>query len=331
MATFRKLPSGRWLAEVCIKGVRKSKSWDTKARAKSWAVETEHQLGQQAEGSSQTHTLGDVFRLYGERVSVKKKGERWELVRLRSFEAYPLANIRLADLKREHIEDWMESRLTGPGAVKPSTINRDLNLISHCLTQARRWRLMTTNPMTDLKRPKDPPHRDRRISQAEIEALLITLNYDEKCEVAEQQQRTAVAFLLALETAMRQGELCSILPQHIDFERRTVHLPETKNGRPRDVPLSREAIRLLRRVEPYEEGRPVFRLTAATMSTLFRRAVARAGIEDLVFHDSRHEAITRLAGKLDVLDLARMVGHRDIKQLMTYFNKTAHELAGQLD
>jgi len=59
--------------------------------------------------------------------------------------------------------------------------------------------------------------------------------------------------------------------------------------------------------------------------------VSKTKIKDLTFHDTRHEAITRLAKKLDVLDLARMVGHRDIKQLLTYYNKSAKEIASQLD
>ena len=54
----------------------------------------------------------------------------------------------------------------------------------------------------------------------------------------------------------------------------------------------------------------------------------RAGISDLTFHDSRHDAITRLAQKLSVLQLARMVGHRDIRSLMTYYyNETAESMA----
>ena len=55
-----------------------------------------------------------------------------------------------------------------------------------------------------------------------------------------------------------------------------------------------------------------------------------AGLENLTFHDTRHEGLTRLARKLDVLDLARMVGHRDPRSLMIYYNATATEIAGRL-
>lgn len=68
-----------------------------------------------------------------------------------------------------------------------------------------------------------------------------------------------------------------------------------------------------------------------TLDVLFRRLRDQAGIVGLTFHDSRHEAITRLAGKLEVLELARMVGHKNLNQLLTYYNKTAAELAQKLD
>jgi len=71
----------------------------------------------------------------------------------------------------------------------------------------------------------------------------------------------------------------------------------------------------------------VFTVDSQVSSTLFRRARIRAKIEDLTFHDSRHDAITRLAQKLNVLQLARMVGHRDIRSLQTYYNETAESMA----
>jgi integrase len=64
---------------------------------------------------------------------------------------------------------------------------------------------------------------------------------------------------------------------------------------------------------------------------MFRKAKARAMIADATFHDTRHLAITRLAKKLDVLDLARMVGHRDLRQLQIYYNETAEVMAVRLD
>lgn len=108
-----------------------------------------------------------------------------------------------------------------------------------------------------------------------------------------------------------------------------VHLPDTKNGTKRDVALSARAVELLQKLNPAEAGR-VFKGNKDSSDPIFRRAVKMAGINDLTFHDSRHTAITRLARKLDVLDLARMVGHRDPRSLMTYYNATAEDIAKRL-
>lgn len=122
---------------------------------------------------------------------------------------------------------------------------------------------------------------------------------------------------------MRLGEICAIRPN--DVKGRFVRLGRTKNEDRRDVPLSLEAVRLLRLVENR------FTVNAQVASQLFSRATKRAKIVDLTFHDSRHEACTRLARKLDILDLARMLGHRDLRSLRTYYNATADEIAMRLD
>ncbi len=88
---------------------------------------------------------------------------------------------------------------------------------------------------------------------------------------------------------------------------------------------------MLRRVDSWGDDGTIFNMAFSILSTLYKRAVDRTEIENLMFYGSRHEAIARLASRLDVLDLARMVGHRDIKQLMTYYNKSAAELAKMLD
>lgn len=130
-------------------------------------------------------------------------------------------------------------------------------------------------------------------------------------------QRVAVAFLFAIETAMRAGEICSLTPK--DISGRSAVLQRTKNGTKRGVPLSTRAAQLLKVLPEVAEAEPIFGLTAASLDALFRKAKKRAMIDDSTFHDTRHLAITRLAKKLNVLDLARMVGHRDLRQLQVYY------------
>ena len=323
MATITRY-GDKWRAQVCVDGHRKSKVCDTKAQAKQWASEAESILGKLASGTSVTHTLGDVFYRYAAEISETKRGAQWEIVRLKKFQRHDIANIRLIDLRRESIEVWRDEQLQ---SLKGSSVNRELNLLSNCLTWARRWRWMQDNPMQDLQRPKNPKHRERRISPGEIEAILLALNYAGGCSFDQSMQRVGAAFLFAIETAMRAGEICSLT--WVNVKGAVAHLPETKNGTARDVPLSKTAIAIIESMPA--TGDLVFNLDSGTLSTLFRRYSLRSGVENITFHDTRHEAITRLAKKLDVLSLARAVGHKDIKQLMTYYNETADEMAKLLD
>jgi integrase len=217
---------------------------------------------------------------------------------------------------------WRDARLL---EVSNGTVSREMTLLSGILSVARReWRLIEGNPLSDVRRPREPPHRDRRVSEKELMALKISAGHD----LTNATARAYHAFLFAIETAMRAGEIIGLRSEDISFEKRFARLPMTKNGTSRDVPLSSEAMRLIKELPKSD---PVFNLSSHLLDALWRKLRDRAAVTDLRFHDSRHEAITRLARKLDVLDLARMVGHRDLKMLMIYYNATAEELAKRLD
>ena len=329
MAHYETLTDGKVRAHIFVNGKRQSKTFPNKQKAKSWAKESEYELSKRPDGIDDSVTLGDLFKRYAEEVSPAKKGSHWEFIRLLKFQQCDdICRHKLVELKREHFEDWITERLRH---VKSSTVNRELNLISHCLTQARRWRLMAHEPFKDLSRPRNPLPRFRRITEHEIQQLCIVLGYRKDIEIKLKRQFVAVAFLFAIETAMRAGEICMLTKPLINRDTAVAHLPDTKNSYPRDVPLSPKAIELLEQLpEPAKPGDPVFQLTAQTLDANFRKYCKLTAIEDLHFHDTRHEAITRLADKLDVLDLARVTGHRDIRQLLTYYNKSAEELARKL-
>lgn len=92
--------------------------------------------------------------------------------------------------------------------------------------------------------------------------------------------------------------------------------------------MSRRAAALLALLP--RNGESVFGVSDALRDALWRKARKRAEIVGLTFHDLRHEATTRLARKLDVLDLSRMTGHRDLKSLRRYYNPAAEEIADRL-
>lgn len=312
----------KWRHRVMVDGARYSGTFDTKAGALAWEAERRVHGG----GTGVPHTCADAFKKYEIEVSKSKRGYRWESLRLAAMAETPLGKVRVADLDETHIVAWRDARLR---QVKPGSVIREMNLLSNVFTVARKeWRWIKASPTTDVARPRQPPGRDRLISHQEIETICAALDWRHDVVGVmpkKKQQIVALAFLFAIETAMRAGEICSLTAA--DVRGRVAYLrPEvTKNGLGRNVPLSPRAL------EIWAMAPGGFGITTASLDSMFRTARdKRTDIKGLTFHDTRHEAITRLAKKLHVLDLARMVGHHDIKQLQTYYNATADDIAAKL-
>lgn len=324
MASFRKMKSG-WRAEVCVKGVRDSAVRDTKGEARAWADERECEL-KLCLGFvdiKSDRTVNDLFDRYLREVSKYKKGAKWEATRISLLMQHRISTVLLDEVSSSDIAQWRDWRLR---SVKGSTVNREMNIISNAFqVGVKEWKWLKESPCKDVKRPKDSPPRERRISEREISLVRLTLDFDEDVIAVTGKQRLAVAFLFAIETAMRLGEICSLGPDDIVGRVATIH--DSKNGTKRKVPLSNRAVELLSFLP---EHKKLFNLKSPSSSTLFRKYISPI-THDLTFHDTRHEGITRLAAKMDVLDLARMVGHGDIRMLMIYYNKSAEDLASQLD
>jgi integrase len=260
--------------------------------------------------------------------ALAKKGERWEILRLRRFKSEDFASINIADLQAQDFAHWRDRRLK---EVAAGTVIREMNVLSGVLTVARtEWGLIEKNPISDVRKPSKPPARDRIVSDEELERLAMSAGGNLDKVTA----RAFHAFLFAIETAMRAGEIVGLEWSRVDLQARYCSLPVTKNGTSRDVPLSLRAVELLELLRASEiggEGSSVFNLKSSQLDVLWRKLRNRAAVADLTFHDSRHIAITRLAGKLEVLELARMVGHRNLNELLTYYNAPATEIARRLD
>jgi integrase len=322
MASLSKLSSGKWRAQIERKGKRASQSFETKQAAKDWAAREEYLILHPVDVASTT-LLGDAFARYAREVSPLRKGERWEVIRLERLARDEVAKISMADLVPADFAKWRDRRLN---EVMPASVAREMNLMGSVLSVARKeWGLLKTNPLADVRKPKKAAPRDRIATEQELEALALMAGVD----LSKATARVFHAFLFACETAMRAGEIIGLSWEFVDLERRVAHLPVTKNGHPRDVPLSKEAVRLLRDLPRTE---PVFNLDSAQTDALWRKLRDRAGVLGLRFHDSRRTATTRLAKKLDVLELAKMTGHRDLAILLnTYYKQDAATVARKLD
>lgn len=311
MAHYSKLPSGLWRAEIFRQGVRTSRSFPTKAAAQAWATQVESEILAKARGQIIRRSLRDAL------TQAKTGASHRDATRLDFLcESLPFVDKWLEDVRPADFAAWRDRQLM---ALKSSTVNRDLNLIQGVLTRCvKEWGWLHKSPLAGFRRPKDPPPRDRVISWREIRAVLRALGWKrEKPQTL--QQEVGFAFLIALHTAMRSGEV-------LTFELRgtVAHLEQTKNGDPRDVPLSGRALRLVALCYP-------FTLTASSLDALFRKARARAGLAGFTFHDSRATALTRMSRQVDVMTLARISGHRDLKTLMDhYYRTTPEQIAARL-
>jgi integrase len=309
-----------WRVQLYVAGSRESATFPTKQQAAAWAVQREAEL---SGARLPDKTVGDAMARFAADTSPGRRGGRWEAIRLQSLQRDALARKPLARLTGPDIAAWRDARLQ---EVAPATVAREMALIRTVLETARKdWGWLRDRPMAEVRVPRSPPSRKRRVSQDEIDRVTLALGVTDT-EAATSENRTGLAFLFAVETAMRAGEILGMT--WADVRAKAVTLPRTKNGDVRDVPLSPRAREILAALP--RDRATCFDVNPGTRDALFRRAVKASQIPDLHFHDSRAEAIWRLSRKLDVLELARVIGHRDPRSLLLYYNTSADDLADRL-
>lgn len=323
MASIRRRGDG-WQVQVCVHGVRRSATFPLKREAAAWAAAQVLEIKAVSAGCSPDVPVLNLFERYSREVSPAKRGCRSEQIRLLRFSRDDLAAVRLPVLSALHISQWRDRRLA---EVSAASVLRDWSLLHHVFSVAvKEWKVLCDNPMAGVRKPKVPPSRDRLISESEIARLLLGFGYRRAEKARTVTARVGAAFMFAVETAMRCSEICSL--RWGDISGSVAKLSMTKNGFARLVPLSVAALKIFDDLP--KDNDLVFNLKPSQVGAIFRKVRARALIDDLHFHDTRHEAITRLARKLDVLDLARMVGIRDLRILMVYYNATACDIAARL-
>lgn len=302
--------------------------FDTKARAAAWGHAVEAKLRDQARGIVRA-TLQDAIDKYIKDVCPEHASGDNEAKRLRALAKMvpPVLPVlrNLPDVTAQDLSRFRDARLA---VVSVATVRKEMTIIRSVLESARRdWGMIATNPIADVKRPPAPPDRKRLMLPAERDKIAAACGFEG--QVTTTTHQVAVAMLLALETAMRAGEMLGLTWADVHLQAQYVSLPKTKNGDQRDVPLSTRAVDLLAAMVGVDAVK-VFTITSASLDALFRKVRDACKLDDLHFHDTRATALTNLSKKLDVLELARMVGHRDLKSLMIYYRPTASTLAAKL-
>ena len=231
-----------------------------------------------------------------------------------------MSNLSMVAMTPTVLGDFRDDRLK---SCAPSTVVRELGMLSsvfnHCI---REWRLPILNPVSLIRKPTLPKGRERILSIEEEQRLLSAFE-----PLGRRSIYMKPLVIVAIESAMRRGELLKLKWTDVDLKQRTAYLDLTKNGEDRTVPLSTRAVATLKVLPRSIDGK-VFPINIAAMEAAFHKGRIRARLPDVHFHDLRHTATTRLAEKLtNILELSAVTGHKDLRMLKRYYHPKASDLA----
>ncbi len=328
MATFRHRNS-KWQARVVRVGHAPiSKTFDTRVEAEHWARQLEVRIDRGVpthHRTDRTTTLGELVQRYVDEVTPLMKSRDADTIRLRALQRHPVCRLKMVEVTPGRIAQFRDERLK---QVSNGTVIRELAYLSSIINHARReWGISTENPVKLVRKPAAPPSRSRTLTDDECRTLLAALT---PLPTRRVNPLMKPLVQLALETAMRRGELLALQWAHINLTARVAYLPMTKNGSPRHVPLSSKALSVLNAL-PKDPSGFVFLLKPQAVAAAFMKATRRAGLADLRFHDLRHVATTSMAKRLpNVIELASVTGHKSLHMLKRYYHPDAAELARKL-
>ena len=286
MATFEKRGPCQIRAKVRKKGHQTAtKTFPSITEARDWAkdVETEMRRGTYTNIRVAEQTiLRTALLRYHEEVfprlangGIGEKARLWRLID-------ELGELSLAALEPFHVAKYRDQRVKSGAA--PQTVKHEIGLLNrvlkHCVMD---WGISLPRGIvtTQVRKPSLPPGRDRRLADDEEIRLLEAAASSKSKEIQD-------IIVIALETAARRGEIVAMSWEHINLTKRTWHIPHTKTGIPRTVPLSSRAVETLQALPRRIDGR-VWALRADhSITQAFDRVCHRAGIEGLNFHDLRH-------------------------------------------
>ena len=324
MASIRKF-RGKFNVQIRRQGYPSiSRTFANLTIAKRWASATEADMERKLHVVLPDNTtVGELLGRYEEEVSPLHKSHQVEKYRLQTLKEH-LGDKRVSALLPSVVCKYRDTRLK---AVSPASLKRELTILSSVLNIAvKEWGInLQNNPVSMISLPKIVRGRDRRLESGEEEKLL----------TASSELRRII--IVALETGMRRGEILNMKKSHIDFTRQTLLIPLTKTDTPRTIPLSSKAIAVLREqlrgsenIIPIAET-TLFSYMPKNVTQAFRRLCKRQGIDNLHFHDLRHEATSRFFEKgLNPVEVATITGHKDTRMLMRYTHLRAEDLVRRL-
>lgn len=332
MATFKKRDSGWWQAVIRRKGhPQESKTFELYDDAVKWARDIENQIDKGtyfSRSEAERMTVSDLIDRFKKEFAPQHYRKREDEKEAWKYQCAhldaALGEYSLASLDQKLAAKYREDRLK---CVSESTVRKELFMLSKILGFAETECGITLprgNPVEKIRKPSEGKSRERRLSKAEWK------KFEAECK-ASRNIFLWPAVELAIETAMRQGELLGLRWEKVDKKRKLAFIAETKNGEARTVPLSPRALSILEGL-PHAIKGEVIPLQRMTLYHVFHAAVLRAEIQDFTFHDLRHEAMSRLAerGDFSMLELAAMSGHKTLQMLKRYTHLQSENISKKL-
>lgn len=326
-----------WRAQIRKKGFpAETRTFETKAKAKAWADKVEADMVARKYQDVRIladKTLGDLIDKYNKEIGANKPWGKSKKATIEQIKT-GLGDVRLPDLTTDRVVDYCNNMLARKtGGV---TIAIHLTYLKTILTVAKSvWILpvdvnVTTEARTRLKYAGinfKSKERTRRPTKEEIEKI---------CNYFKSKDRQIVPMPdiipFAIDTAMRLDEIMRLRWDDLNEKDKTIIIrdrkhPSIKAGNHQEVPLLGQSLAIIKRQPKIKDKPLIFPYNGKTISSIFPRACAALGIEDLHFHDLRHEGVSRLfeAG-YSIEQVALVSGHRDWKMLARYTQIKAKDL-----
>ena len=315
MATIRKR-HGKWFVEIRKKlhePIRKT--FVLKEMAERYAREKEGEIESglvvNYEAAANT-TLGELLERYRKEITSKKKSpysEDCKIKYLCTLDICSLSLIRVTPSKVAKLRDWLSQERA------PGTVVKYLAYISNCWNIARKeWDFtLPPNPVSGVSKPIVRNRRERVLTKAEYQRLL------EAASKSKHYMYGMVVF--AYNTAARFGEIIKLKKADVDFKKRTATLRDTKNGEDRKIPLTEEAIEVLKDQIPNTSGHFFNVGTDDAFKHHWTKVKIAAEIDNFRFHDLRACAITNFMlppFNFTIAKTAAISGHKSWDELKRY-------------
>lgn len=201
--------------------------------------------------------------------------------------------------------------------LKPSTVNRELAILSRIFSLAVEYEILFYNPCQRVKPLRADNQRVRYLSDDEEKRLLAELKDNEL---------TKNLVIFAINTGMRRGEIFNLTWFDADLNRNVLNVRQTKTGKDRVIPMNDKVRLMLEDMPKTNEFVFTSPRTAGKLIDVkkgFRKALENAKIFNLHFHDLRHTFATRLADAgVPLSVIAELLGHSDIRMTKRYSHAT---------